>query len=264
MKKFINIILLLLVGSCTPRAERLANQAEKYLDSKDYLKGVELLEEASLLSRSNENWSKYNFEIARILRFEIQDYNKALLVLRKLILKSENADLRLKSQMAISDIYFENLQDYPAAIKEYLLLEPLIKNNDELITIIKFKIAQSYKYLGNYDLALDTIETAFKLNNSNITHLLKLKGQILQSKGNLNEALNTYVFLLKNHEKYFFKDNVYIDYILALEEKQDFTVALDFLKKFDAQIENKNFIDFKLKRFTKKQIDKPLAKGLRK
>ena len=249
--------------ACQSRAEKFYHLAQKKIEQRQFLDAVDLLENSAELEKNNRIWSKTNFEIARILRFDIQDYNKALLVYRELILKSEDASIRLLAQESIAEIYFENIQDYVTAVKEYLLLESLIKDPEKLEKI-RLKIAQCYRYTGSFKTALEYIEIFVNTSKTEKNAFLKLKAQTLTSLGQYDEAIKNYNLILANDQKHFIDDNLYVAVAMVLEEKQDFKAALAYLQQNKDKIKNGSYVDLRIKRLNEKLLNKPFTKGVRK
>ncbi|MES2802418.1 MAG: hypothetical protein V4654_07995 [Bdellovibrionota bacterium] len=266
-KKFIKkIILFLLAGAlcaCQSRAEKFYHLAQTKIEQRQFLDAVDLLENSAELEKNNRLWSKTNFEIARILRFEIQDYNKALLVYRELILKSEEASIRLLSQEAIAEIFFENIQDYITAVKEYLLLESLIKDPEKLEKI-RLKIAQCYRYTGSFKTALEYIEVFLNSAKTEKNSFLKLKAQTYSSLGQYDEAVKNYNLILANDPKYFLDENLYVAIAMTYEEKQDYKTALAYILQNKDKIKDGSYVELRIKRLNEKLLNKPFTKGVRK
>jgi tetratricopeptide (TPR) repeat protein len=249
--------------ACQSRAEKFYHQAMKKVEQRQFLDAVDLLESSAELEKNNRIWSKTNFEIARILRFEIQDYNKALLVYRELILKSEDASIRLLSQEAIAEIYFENVQDYTTAVKEFLLLESLIKEASKLERI-RLKIAQCYRYTGSLKTALEYIDVFINSAKEEKNAFLKLKAQIYSSLGQYDEALKYYNQIQAKDPTYFLNDNLYVAVAMVYEEKQDYKNAMAYLTQNKNKIKDQSFVDLRLKRLNEKLVNKPGSRGIRK
>ena len=83
---------------CTPRAEKLYNNGLDLLSKGKYLEAVDVLEDSAVLDSNKQRQAKSISEAARILRLEIKDYAKALMLYRKLILEAEDALVRLQAQ----------------------------------------------------------------------------------------------------------------------------------------------------------------------
>lgn len=251
------------ISACQSRAEKFYHLAQKKIEQREYLDAVDLLENSAELEKNNRLWSKTNFEIARILRFEIHDYNKALLVYRDLILKSEEASIRLLSQEAIAEVYFENIQDYTTAVKEYLLLESLIKDPEKLEKI-RLKIAQCYCYTGSFKTALEYIDVFLGTAKFEKNSFLKLKAQTYSSLAQYDEAIKNYNLILTNDAKYFFDENLYVVVAMTYEEKQDYKTALAYLAQNKNKIKDQSYVDLRIKRLNEKLVNKPFTKGVRK
>lgn len=249
--------------ACQSRAEKFYNLAQIKIEERQFLDAVDLLENSAVLEKNNRLWSKTNFEIARILRFDIQDYNKALVVYRELILKSEDASIRLMAQESIAEIYFENVQDYTTAVKEYLLLESLIKNPEKLEKI-RLKIAQCYRYTGSFKTALEYIEIFINSAKTEKNAFLKLKAQTLASLGQYDEAIKNYNLIQANDPKYFLDENLYVALAMTYEEKQDYKAALAYIQQNRSKIKDSSYVDLRIKRINEKLLNKPFTKGVRK
>lgn len=251
------------MSACQSRAEKFYHLAQEKIEQRQFLDAVDLLENSAELEKNNRLWSKTQFEIARILRFEIHDYNKALLVYRDLILKSEDASIRLLSQDAIAEIYFENIQDYTSAVKEYLLLESLIKDPEKLEKI-RLKIAQCYRYTGSFKTALEYIEVFSASAKFEKNAFLKLKAQTYSSLGQYDEAVKNYNQILASDPKYFLEENLYIAVAMAYEEKQDYKAAINYLQQNKNKIKDQAYFDLRIKRLNEKLVNKPFTNGVRK
>lgn len=249
--------------ACQSRAEKFYNLAQEKIEQRQYAEAVELLESSSELEKNNRVWSKTRFEIARIFRFEIHDYNKSLAVNRDLILKSEDASIRLLSQEAIAETYFENIQDYTTAVKEYLLLESIIKDAKKLEQI-RLKIAQCYRYTGNLKTALEYIDVFLKSANSEKTAFLKLKAQTYSSLGDYDEAIKNYNIILSHFPKFFTDENLFVAVAMAYEEKQDYKAAISYLQQNKDKIKDQAYVDLRIRRLNEKLVNKPFTKGVRK
>ncbi len=266
-KKSINIFLvsgLIVINlSCQSRAEKLYRLGQEKIAQSKYLEAVDALEDSAKLEKNNNKWSKTNLEISKILQYQIQDYGKALMIYRELILKSEDSLIRLQSQKAISEIYFDHMQDYVAALKELQILEPLIEKSDAAEDT-KLKIAQSYKYLNQFKNSLEYIEAALKKNLKNPEAFLKLKAQVLSSMKKYDEASTLYFEIAKKHPIYFKKENLFVALSLVYEEKKDYKAAIEYLTKNKNEIEDQMFLELRLKRLFEKQQNMPFSRGIRK
>lgn len=262
MKLFFLPVFIFL-SACTPRAEKLYNNGLDLLSKGKYLEAVEALEDSATLDSNKQRQAKSLSEAARVLRLEIKDYNKALLIYRKLILEAEDALVRLQAQESVTEIYFENLQDYLAALKELLVLEPLVTDPQKK-EFIKLRIAQCMQLTGSHTAALEFIEAALGSSKYEQQNFLKLKAQIFLTLKKYDNALNTNFYLFEMDPTYFKNENLFIAQAMVYEEKQDYKLALEFLTKYKDQIDDKNYLELRMKRLQEQIINKPFSRGMRK
>ena len=157
VKKYTNTLwpalALIFFSACGPRAESLYADAYSEIESGHFRLAVDLLEKSSLLETNNNTKYKNLSEAARIIRFEVQDYERAIRMYRTIILKAEDQTQRIAAQEAISEMYLENLQDYGMALKELQVLEPLLTDNRKKERT-RLRIAQAQYLTGNNQQAL--------------------------------------------------------------------------------------------------------------
>ena len=267
MKKFIKIIFILAalfnVSACRPAAERLYNEASAAIEKGHFRIAVDLLEKSAALEKKPTAKFKYLLEAARIARFEIQDYERSIRIYRSIVLMAEDADQRIYSQKAISELYLENLQSYNQALKELQVLEPLINNENEKEKI-RLKIAQAQYLTGNNQQAIDEIDTSLKTAKNEILNFLKLKAQVLVVQKKYKAAILTYQEILIRDEKFFENENLFIATSVVYEENEDYTEALNYLIKYEKKIKDKAYYELRFKRLKERITNKPLFKGRRK
>ena len=254
---------LLFILSCSPQAEKLYNEAYQEIENGHFRVAISLLERSAKIEKSDKKKTKALLEAARISRFEIQDFERALRLYREIILKSQDSGQRIAAQEAIAEINLENLQNYSQALKELLILEQL-NLNPEQKEKIKLRIAQAQFLTGNPDTALEYIESALKSAKKDRRYFLKLKAEVLMAKRKQDEALLVYDDLRRLDEKYFSDENLYIATSIAYEEKEDFGSALNYLEKYRSQIHDLSYLELREKRLKEKVLNKPLSRGRRK
>ena len=79
-------LLINLCSGCGPRAENLYQQAYSEIEKGHFRIAADLLEKSSKIEKDNLTKYKYLNEATRIVRFEIQDYDRAVRYLRQIIL----------------------------------------------------------------------------------------------------------------------------------------------------------------------------------
>lgn len=251
------------MSACTPQAEKLYNDAYKEIESGHFRVALSLLERSADLEKNDKKKTKALTEAARISRFEIQDFDRALRIYRQIILKSQDPRQRFNAQDSLAEVYLENLQNYSQALKELLILEQL-DVGAELKEKTKLKIAQAQFLSGNPTASLEYIDAAAKTKLMDRKPFLKLKSQVLLSMKKYDDALATYEEIRRLDDHYFTQENLFIATSIVYEEKEDYQSAISYLEKYQDQIEDKSYYELRIKRLKEKLINKPLFKGRRK
>src|SRR6187549_2354318 len=82
--------VFILASGCTPKADKLYNEAYKEIENGHFRIAVNLLERSADLEKNDKKKTKALAEAARISRFEIQDFDHSLRIYRQIILKSQD------------------------------------------------------------------------------------------------------------------------------------------------------------------------------
>jgi tetratricopeptide (TPR) repeat protein len=253
----------MLLQACTPQSEKFYSEAYSEIDKGHFRIAVDLLEKSAAIEKDDRKRTKALVEAARIARFEIQDYDRALRINRQIILKSADVKQRLLAQETLAEIYLENVQNYSQALNELLILEQLTQGDEEKEKL-RFKISQAYFLTGNPSAAFEYIETSLKSPAADKKNFLKLKTQILVSQKKYDEALAVYEEIRKLDADFFAKENLYIATSTVFEEKEDYASALAYLEKYQQFIPDKAYLELRIKRLRERITNKPLFKGRRK
>lgn len=272
-KRYTRILLILtnslyVVGSlfflvsCQSRSEKLYAAAYEKINQNQFSEAIQLLESSVELEKDNIKKTKAQFEAARLLRFELQDYEKALKLLRTVVLQSQDSKMRLLAQESICEIYFDHLQNYHQALNELLILEPLLSETKK--EIIRLKIAQSHRFLGNYQAALEYVDVSLKNSLIEKNSFLKIKSQIYQVQQKFDDAIKIYEEIYKNDKTYFIENKLFAAVSNIHEEKKEYKQAIEYLETHSNEISDKNYLDLRIKKMKEKQINKPFSKGVRK
>lgn len=269
MKK---IKIALLVGflvyqeGCYRSPKSLLNQGLELVQKQDYLNASEKFESLVDNPSASELSLKAAKEGAQISFFQLKDYDKALKFYRYLVLNSENQQDRLLAQTQIISIYFDHKQDYKSAIKEISTFIFLNGNNNELGEKYKLDLARCYLHLESFAQALQELEALIKSKSSKKTKVeaLLLMGNIyLNQKDNVRSS-EVFRQLLNDHLERALKEKVPILLSVVLEENNDFKGAIEVLKKYETQMENKEYIELRRKKLEERIRNAPGTKGFRK
>lgn len=256
-------MVLTYLSACIPAPDRLYNEAYEEIEKGHFRLAVDLLEKSANLQKKNNLKYKHLMEAARIVRFEIQDYERSIRIYRKIILGAEDVDQRINAQRAISEIYLENLQSYNHALTELQVLEPLIVDEGEREKI-KFRISQAHYLTGNNQQAIEEINVSLKTSKNETLNFLKLKAQVLIAEKKYREAIKVYNEILTLDPIFFQRENLFIAVSVVFEENEEYKEALEYLTKYEKQIKDKAYFELRLKRLKERFANKPLYKGRRK
>lgn len=267
-RKYINRVffaatLMLLSVACSPRAASLYNQAYSEIDKGHYRIAADLLEKSSNLENDNVTKYKYLTEAARLVRFEMQEYERAIRMCRNIILNAEDLGQRIAAQEAITEMYLENIQDYTQALRELQILEPLLTETKKKEKI-KLRIAQTLYLTGNNQQALEEINAAQKYIKFHEVHFMKLKAEVLLAQKKYKESIAAYEELKAKSLAFFREENLFIAASIVYEENQEYNEALNYLTKNEELIKDKAYYELRVKRLKERMMNKPLFKGRRK
>ncbi len=270
-KKFISFFKNAAVGfgflaittACSSRSENLYEQAYEEIEKGHYRIAADLLEKSSQLETDNTKKYKNLLEAARLARFEIQDYERAIKIFRDVILSSNDESMRISAQESIAEIYLENIQDYNKALKELQILEPLLTDSKKKEKT-RLRIAQALFLTGNNQQAIEEILSAEKYIKLNSVNFLKLKAEVLLAQKKYKEAIVAYEELKNKNAQFFADENLYIATSIVYEENEQYTEALNFLVKNQTLIKDKPYYELRTKRLKEKIANKPFSRGAHK
>ncbi len=266
-KKFINLIAaILLIAAlvgCKSRSEKFYAEAQSAIEKGHFRIGLDLLEKSFSTEKDSKVKYKYLIEASRIARFEIHDFERAIRYNREIIKGSESESDRLNAQEAIAEIYFENLQSFEMALKEYQILEPRYTDHKKKEKI-NLRLAQLLYYTGEYKLALEQAEGSLKYATEDVVAFLKVKAQIFLAQKEYEKCIQVYTEIRERNPTYFAKENLFIATSIVFEENEQYDKALEFLKENESEISDKAYLELRYKRLSEKQKNKPLSSGKRK
>lgn len=267
-KKSINCIVIvattfLMLVACVQRSEKLYEEAYQEIEKGHFRIATDLLIRSSDVEENNLTKYRYLSEAARIVRFEIQDFPRALRMYRQIILEADDSSQRVSAQEAIAEIELDNMQDYQQALKELQKLEPLVSDTKKKEKI-KLRIAQTLFLTGQLAQAIDEINVAQKFITNYESNFLKLKAEVFLAQKKYKESIATYDELRLKDPQFFKDENLYIATSIAYEENEQFADALAFLNKNETQIKDKSYLELRVKRLKERLVNKPLFKGIRK
>lgn len=196
---------------------------------------------------------------AKTLLYDLRKYDAAVETYRYLILYSQDADERIKAQLQIAQIYFDNLGWFDKALIEYgkLLgthLLPLEKLK------VKLAMARCYYYLGQYEQSLREIndyEVSFSHSSDETFDILLLRGNIFLAQKKLLQASEMFQKLLDEYPERARKENVPITMVLCLEELGHLSRAIAILEAIRETYQPKDYIDLRIRKIKQRVHNQP-------
>lgn len=204
-------------------------------------------------------------EAARVSFYDLKDYKRAIEYYRYLVLHSPEPQERMQSQKTVATIYFDNLQNYAAAIDEFSKLIEMPHNDLEGYQY-RLSMARAYYYMGNYFQALSEADAILaKKTDENIRFAaMTLKGDILVAQKDFNKAVTIFQTVMQEDPEKAMKEGVGLTLAGCYEENGDYKSAIKVLEGYRNKYNPPEYIELRIKRLQERQRNAPGAKGFRK
>ncbi len=198
-------------------------------------------------------------ESLKILLYEVKNYEKAIDLLKFLILYSKDPEERWRSQNQIAQIYFDHLAWYDKALVEYSkLLSGDLPKEEKLR--VRLAIARSYYYLGQFSQSWS--ETNHFLTEQDLSEDFLFDVYLLQA--NIQQALKKFTDAAKSFERMMAqfpekskKENIGINLALCFEELGAYKDALKTLEEMKSYYQPKDYIDLRIKKIKDRLLNQP-------
>jgi len=244
---------------CESRQEKEFKRGIKYQNSKDYSSALEEFEKSIKREPGNPTSLMAARESIKILLYEVKNYEKAIELLKFLILYSNNSEERWRSQSQIAQIYFDNLGWYDKALIEYSkLLNGNLSKEEQ--TKIHLSIARAYYYLGQFNQSWNEASSLLLENSvsqDQIFDVYLLQANIHQSLKRFSEATKLFEEILTRFPERSKKENVGINLALCYEELGVYKEAMRVLESLKNSYEPKEYIALRLKKLKDRLINQP-------
>ncbi|HPI39488.1 MAG TPA: tetratricopeptide repeat protein [Pseudobdellovibrionaceae bacterium] len=269
MVKFGNIfapLILFILAGCYQSPKSIFQEGVSLQKNQEFHKASEKFEQLIYKSEVDEFTLKAAKEGSQLNFFQIKNYKNALKFLRYIVLNSQNQEERLSAQKQIISIYFDHEQDYKNSIKEISKFIFLNEKNSNLVGQYRLDLAKSYMHLENLEQALAEINGILNDRPSEGLKFdaLLLKGNIYLNKKNNLKSAEVFREMLDKHSEKAISENVPILLSVVLEDNNDFKGAIEVLKKYEAQMKNKEYLELRKKNLEERIRNAPGTKGFRK
>jgi tetratricopeptide (TPR) repeat protein len=256
---------LCLFSGCTSQEERIFKEAGRLTNQGSFKLAISEFEKVVKRSPDSAIGAKAAKEAARLSLYEIKDFSKAVDFLRLVILYSGDSADRLQSQKQLAGIYFDNLQNYRLAIKEYSKLLHLVASPAEQAQY-RLILARGYFYLNEFNQSEAEIKEVLK---GNVDPALAFSASLLQGNVKVEQkafvaAAEIYKRLISDHPEKALQENIHLSLALCYEESRDYANAIKTLEALRGRYSVPEYIELRIKRVQERQKNLPGARGYRK
>lgn len=202
---------------------------------------------------------------ARISTLELKDYKRALDYHQFLVLHSEDPAERVAAQKQLAGIYFDQLQNYDKAIVELNKLIRDTESDAD-IAKYKLDIARANYYQNNFFQAHSELDELLKLkvdDNEKFAALV-LKSNIHIAQREYTKAIEILKKVTSAYPDKSVQENVYQTLAVCYEEADNFAEAISTLEAVKDKYAQPEYIEIRIKRLKDRQKNRPGARGLRK
>ena len=230
-----------------------------------YRLAISSFEKVIARSPESEIGLKSAREAARLSFFELKDFKKAATFYNILVYNSPDADERLKAQKQVTSVYLDHLNNYRLAIVEINKVLPLIQDPSERMKY-KMELAQAYYYQNNFFQAEMEVDEFLRIskNEDQIFQMTVLKANIALARKDLNRAAEILKDMIKRNPNKAMKENVGLTLAVAYEEMHDYKNAIATLQDLRLKHPMPDYIDIRIKRLQDRLKNQPGARGMKK
>jgi hypothetical protein len=183
--------------------------------------------------------------------------------LKYIIEKSDKEADQIRSQKRLAEFYYDK-GFYPQAINEMNRLLSKI-NFKEGRAETRIKLARSNFYIKNFyqaEVELNAYIKEVEDEHEKFEGYL-LKADIQAANKKYTEASNTYKEIKEKFKELYYRNQVFMNEVLLLEEQKLLDQAVVVLESVRADVENPDAIDAKIERLKERKALMPGASGLK-
>ncbi|MBK7961411.1 MAG: tetratricopeptide repeat protein [Bdellovibrionales bacterium] len=259
------LVLLCIFTGCTSQEGRIFQEAMTQMNEGSFKQAIVEFEKVVKRTPDSTLGVKAAKEGARLSLYEMKDFGKALEFLKLVILYSKDPADRVQSQKQLAGIYFDNLQNYRMAIREYTKLLQLIFSPAEQAQY-RIILARSYFYLGEFNQSEAEIKEVLKANIDPglAFSAIVLQGNIKVEQKAFAAAAEIYKKLIADHPERALQENIHLSLAVCYEESRDFANAIKILESLRGKYSVPEYVELRIKRVQERQRNLPGARGYRK
>ncbi|MGZ6438454.1 MAG: tetratricopeptide repeat protein [Pseudobdellovibrionaceae bacterium] len=251
--------------SCSPPEAKDYKAAQLEMAQSHYRIALSSLDKVMKRAPESDYAVKAARDGARIASLEIKDYKRALEYYKFLVLHSKDSDERVNAQKQLASIYFDQLQNYDKAIIELNKLIRDTESDVD-IARNKLDIARANYYQNNLFQAQSELDDLLKLHiddNERFSAWV-LKGNIHIALKEYSKAIEVLKKVTSTYPQKSLKENVFQTLAVCYEDNDNFSEAIKTLESVKDKYSQPEYIEIRIKRLRERQKNRPGARGLRK
>lgn len=257
--------LILGLTACSPPEARDYKTAQQDMAQGHYRIALASIDRVLKRAPESAHAVKAARDGARIASLETKDYKKAADFHQFLVLHSKDPVERVSSQKQLAAIYFDQLQNYEKAIVELNKLIRDTESDVE-IARYKLDIARANYYLNNFFQAHSELDDLLKRNvgdNEKFSAWV-LKSNIHIALKEYPQAVKILKMVTMTFPEKSLQENVYQTLAVCYEESDNFAEAIKTLEAVKDRYAQPEYVEIRIKRLKERQKNRPGARGLRK
>ncbi len=251
--------------ACSPPEAKDYKESQREISLGHFRSALSSIDRVMKRAPDSEYAVKSARDGARLASLEVKDYKRAVKYYQFLVLHSKDPDERLSAQKQLASTYFDQLQNYDKAIIELNKLIS-DSESDVQIARYKLDIARANYYQNNFFQAHSELDDLLKLHvdDDEKFSALVLKSNIYIALKEYPKAIEILKKVTSSFPKKSLQENVYQTLAVCYEENDSFAEAIKTLESVKDKYAQPEYIEIRIKRLRDRQKNRPGARGLRK
>lgn len=256
-------MMSMMLVSCSTQQEKIFESAKKEIEKGHFRTANTYLEQTIKRDPISPLSIEAAKEGARISLYEIKDYPKAIYFLKSIVQNSKNFEDVKQAEISITQINFDNLQNYGEAIKGF---NKILESNktDSNLYILRLNLARSYYYKNDFLQSEKELQylLSLKIDDELTFQGMSLLANIYLAQKNFARASEKLEEIIKRFPEKALKENTYLNLSVCFEEIDDYKKAIATLEKIKDVYQPKEYVTLRIKRLQERQKNAPGARGL--
>lgn len=262
MKLFFLMMSTLLI-SCSSQQEKIYETAKLEIEKGHFRTASTYLEQTIKRDPTSQLSVEAAKDGAKIALYEIKDYQKAIYFLKMIVQNSKLFDDVKQAEINITQINFDNLQNYNEAIKGFNKILEANKSDSNLYKL-RLNLARAYYYKNDFLQSEKELQylLSLKIDDELTFQAMSLLANIYLAQKYFPRASEKLEEIIKKFPEQALKENTYLNLSVCFEEIYDYKRAIATLEKIKDIYQPKEYITLRIKRLLERQKNAPGARGL--